>query len=105
MLNAKSAKITLILNPAEVLSLSAPEGKQFKMTVSYQGFPISIPLNGKGVRKVISAIREVGIDNVAVIVQGKLKIGPTLSLEEAGILAQPRVKKEPTPVEPQQVAA
>jgi hypothetical protein len=105
MLNAKSVKTTIVLDPSEVAGLSAPEGKQFKMKVRYQGTLVEVPLSGKGVRKAISAVKELGADGVAIIVQGRLKIGLTsLSLEAAGILAQPRSKKEVPTLEQENAA-
>jgi hypothetical protein len=105
MLTAKSAKLTLVLDPAEVATLVAPEGKQFKLLVSYQGGIVDVPLSGKGVRKTIALVKELGVENVAVIVQGKLRLGSPLSLEEAGILAQPRAKKPEAPAADQAQAA
>lgn len=96
MLTAKSAKLTLVLDPAEVAAWSVPEGqKHFKFKVRYQGAHIEVPLSAKGARKAVAMVKELGVDGVAVIIQGKLKIGQTtISLEDAGILAQPKVKKE-----------
>lgn len=95
MLTAKSAKLTLVLDPAEVAAWSVPEGqKHFKFKVRYFDAHIEVQLSTKGVRKTVAIVKELGVDGVAVIIQGKLKIGQTtISVEEAGILAQPRSKK------------
>jgi hypothetical protein len=96
MLTAKSAKLTLVLEPAEVAAWAVPDGqKHFKLKVRYQGAHVEVSLSTKGARKAVAMVKELGVDGVAVIIQGKLKIGQqTISIEEAGILAQPRAKKE-----------
>lgn len=96
MLTAKSAKLTLVLDPAEVAAWSVPEGqKHFKFKVRYQGAHIEVQLSTKGIRKTVAIVKELGVDGVAVIIQGKLQTTQTtISIEEAGILAQPRPKKE-----------
>lgn len=106
MLTAKSIKVTLVLNPAEVEALVAPEGRQFRTKILAGGSMLDVPLSGKGVRKAIAVINELGAENVAVIIQGKLRLGGALAVEEAGILAQPRAKKETPAEQPaEQVAA
>lgn len=46
--------------------------------------------NAKSLRRVITAIAEHGAENVVIVAQGKL-VGDTL--EEAGIVAQPKAAK------------
>lgn len=106
MLNARSAKLTLVLDSAEVAAWSVPEGqKHFKFKVRYQGAHVEVQLSAKGARKAVAVVKELGVDGVAVMIQGKLKIGQTtISIEEAGILAQPRAKKE-APASDQALAA
>jgi hypothetical protein len=101
MLTAKSAKLTLVLDPAEVAAWAVPEGqKHFKFKVRYIDAHIEVQLSTKGARKTVAIVKELGVDGVAVIIQGKLKVGQTatgqttISIEEAGILAQPKSKKE-----------
>ena len=107
MLMAKSLKCTIVLDPAHVAGLQVPEsGKSFNTWVQVGGHTIQLPLNGKSARKALSVIKEHGAENVTVIVQGKLKLGPALVLEEAGIMAQPKQKKEAPPAEvPAEAAA
>lgn len=94
MLNAKSIKATIVLDPADVAALVAPEGKQIKLLIGYQGGIVNVSLSGKGLRKTIALVKELGVENVAVIIQGKLRLGSPLALEDAGILAQPLAKKD-----------
>ena len=72
-LNAKSLKMTLVLVPAEVLSLSAPDGKpRCIMRVNVAGRIHTVDLNAKSVRKAMATIREAKPENVACILQGRL---------------------------------
>jgi hypothetical protein len=107
MLTAKSAKLTLVLDPAEVAAWAVPEGqKHFKFKVRYLDAHVEVQLSTKGARKTVSIVKELGVDGVAVIIQGKLNVGKTtISIEEAGILAQPRAKKVEAPADDQAQAA
>jgi hypothetical protein len=92
-LNAKSIKATLVLAPAEVLSLSAPDGKpRCVVHINVASRTITADLNAKSVRKAIAAIRESGPENVACILQGKLAADNTLA--EAGLTVQVKAKTE-----------
>ena len=73
--------------------MTVVEGKQFVAKVLVHGKTVTVPLSGKGIRKALAAIREHGTDDIFVSVTGKLNLA-TLTLEEAGILAQLKVKKE-----------
>jgi len=92
--NAKSLKVTLVLLPQEILSLSAPDGQpRCIIRVNVAGArSVVADLNAKSVRKAIAAIREAGPDNVAVILQGKL--GSKDEMLEAGLAVQSKVKAE-----------
>src|SRR5690242_16035630 len=90
-LTAKSIKATLVLSPAEILTLSAPDGKpRCIVRVNVGSRTITADLNAKSVRKAIATIKEAGPDNVACILQGKLSA--TNQLEEAGLAVQLKVK-------------
>jgi len=93
-LNAKSLKVTLVLSPAEMLSLSAPDGKPrciVRVNVAGQR-TLTVDLNAKSVRKAISAIKEHGVEGCAVVLQGKLNADNTLL--DAGLSVQPKTKAE-----------
>jgi hypothetical protein len=98
-LSAKSLKATLVLTPAEVLSLSAPDGKpRCVVRVHVAGSrTVTADLNAKSVRKAIATIREAGADNVACILQGRL--GAKDELLDAGLAVTVKIKAE-TPTLP-----
>ena len=86
-LNAKSLKATLVLAPAEVLSLSAPDGKpRCIVRVNVDGRIVIADLNAKSLRKAIATIRANGPEACAVVLQGKLQ--PDNTLAEAGLTIQ-----------------
>jgi hypothetical protein len=90
ILNARALKCTIVLDPAEVAQIAAPDGKpRVVIDIRLPDRRISADLNAKSVRKALAAISEHGPDSVAVIIQGKL-VGDTIA--EAGIVAQLKVK-------------
>jgi ribosomal protein S3 len=92
ILNARALKCTVVLEPAEVAQLVAPDGKpRVVLAIRLPDRRVSVDLNAKSVRKAVAAIAEHGPDGVAVIVQGKL-VGDAIT--EAGIVAQPKVKPQ-----------
>jgi hypothetical protein len=58
------------------------------MTISVAGRCLQAGLNAKTVRRAQAAIRTTGLDQVAVILQGRLDLGDVLT--GAGISAQPK---------------
>jgi hypothetical protein len=94
-LSAKAIKVTVVLLPAEVMALSAPDGKpRCIVRVNVPGArSVIADLNAKSVRKAIATIREAGPDNVACILQGKL--GAKDEMLEAGLAVQAKVKAGP----------
>ena len=92
ILNARALKCTIVLDPAEVAQLVAPDGKpRTVIAIRLPDRRVSADLNAKSVRKAVAAISEHGPDGVAVIIQGKL-VGDTIA--EAGIVAQPKVRPQ-----------
>jgi hypothetical protein len=90
ILTAKSMKVTVVLDPAEVARLEAPDGKpRVAIGIRLPDRRVSVDLSAKSVRKAIVAIREHGPDNVAAIIQGKLA-GDIIT--GAGLVAQAKVK-------------
>ena len=90
ILTAKSMKVTVVLDPAEVARLEAPDGKpRVAIGIRLPDRRVSVDLSAKSVRKALVAIREHGSDNVAAIIQGKLA-GDIIT--EAGLVAQAKVK-------------
>jgi hypothetical protein len=89
-LNARAMKVTIVLDPAEVAQLVAPDGKpRVVIDIRLPDRRVSVDLNAKSVRKAVATIGEHGPDGIAVIIQGKL-LGDTIT--EAGLVAQPKVK-------------
>jgi hypothetical protein len=92
ILNARALKCTIVLDPAEVAQLVAPDGKpRVVLAIRLPDRRLSVDLNAKSVRRALATISEHGPDGVSVIVQGKLT-GDTIS--EAGIMAQPKVRPQ-----------
>jgi hypothetical protein len=93
MLNARSAKIVLVLDSAGVLDLAAPEGQaRVKLTIGCGAIRYEAEVAAKSVRKAQAAIRTHGPEGVAALLQGKLVSG--LQVAEAGLVVQPKIKPE-----------
>jgi hypothetical protein len=90
IITARALKVTAVVDAAEVAKLAA-EGPRVAASVEVAGFGLAVDFNGKSLRKVQEAIRVLGAESVAVIVQGRLSPERDAILE-AGIVAQPRVK-------------
>ena len=80
-LTAKSIKATLVLNPAEILTILVVAGPT-----------VTADLNAKSVRRAIANIREAGPDNVSCILQGRLDANNALL--DAGLAIQVKTKTE-----------
>jgi hypothetical protein len=89
-LNAKALKVTLVLNPAEVAAVHAPATSRVVLSIDVDGRCVTADIASKSLRKAQATIAEHGADNVACIVQGKLKVN---TVAEAGLVVQP---KKPT---------
>ena len=93
-LSARSIKVTLVLDPAEVADVLAQT-----VAVADTRVPFAIDVDGRRlrcnfaaksvrVRKALATLQHEGPGNVAVIIQGKLMRDDTIA--EAGLIAQPR---------------
>jgi ribosomal protein S3 len=92
VLSARALKCTVVLDPAEVAELEAPDGQpRVAIDIRLPDRRVSAELNAKSVRRAIAAISEHGPDGVAVIVQGKL-VGDAIT--EAGMFSQLRVRPQ-----------
>jgi len=93
MFTANKLKVTMTLKAEELLGVLAPEGQRVVLKITTaDGRVVSADIATKSLRKAQAAIREAGPDGVACILQGSLAAGDVLA--EAGLVAQPRVKKE-----------
>jgi hypothetical protein len=73
VLNARALKCIIVLDPAEVAQIVAPDGKpRTVIAIQLPDRRVSADLSAKSIRRAATTIREHGPDGVAVIVQGKL---------------------------------
>jgi hypothetical protein len=99
-------KATVVLNAEELVAIDVPHGEpRLKLTVRIPGqkgvgSAILVGLNAKSARRSIASIRELGPNNVAAFVQGKM-VGNLLA--EAGLMVVAKTKKPEDP-EPAEVA-
>jgi hypothetical protein len=86
IVNARTIKVTIPLDPAAVATLPTPEGQaRSKLIINCEGKIYNADIATKSLRKVKITIAANGAENVFVMVQGKLKGG---EIVEAGITAQ-----------------
>jgi hypothetical protein len=91
ILEAKNLKVTVVLDPAAIASVTVPNGTtKFALQIRVGGRIYTADLNAKSLRRCVAAIGEAGPDNVAVIIQGKLD---GTAIIDAGIAAQPKAPK------------
>src|SRR5690242_16793929 len=96
-LEGKGLKVSTVLDSAAVAALVVPNGKpRFTLQVSVSGRTLTADLNAKSLRRCIAAMGAAEPGCVAVVLQGTLD-GDTI--QEAGIVAQPKTPKMPKPAE------
>ena len=89
VLVARTIKVTVVLQPQDVLAFPVRDGQSHvPITIRSATRTLRAQLNTKGVRRAQTAVRESGLDGVAVVLQAKLAAGDLL--EEAGLSAQPK---------------
>jgi hypothetical protein len=87
----RALKVTAVLDAAAVATLPVPEGQpRTKLTISCEGRNYTADVAAKSLRKVKATIVANGVENVVVIVQGKLKND---GIVDCGIVAQLKVTK------------
>jgi hypothetical protein len=92
-LTAAKLKITTVLKADELLAVPVPEGKpRVILRIKLPDRVLSADVAAKSVRKVQAAIRELGGENVACLLQGALVANDVVT--DAGLVAQPKAKKE-----------
>ena len=89
---AKTAKITLVLDPASITTVDSIGKKQTIIKIKVEKMVFNATLNSKSYRKTLAAIEEFGIDNCNVILQGSMK--EQSIIESAGLAVQPKKIKE-----------
>jgi len=88
---AKSAKITLVLDPTSITRVNSDGKKQLKLLVTAGTMKLEALVSGKSYRKALGLIDSLGPDNCTVILQASMV---TLGkLESCGIAVQPKIVK------------
>jgi ribosomal protein S3 len=94
-LHAKSLKVSLVLDAAEVVAQApraAVPASRVGFRIEVSGLSLTASLNAKSVRRAIATIHESGAEMVAVVLSGRLSGD---AIEDAGVSALP---KGPKPV-------
>jgi hypothetical protein len=92
-ITATKLKITTVLKGEELLAVPAPDGKpRVVLRVKLPDRTISADIAAKSLRRAQATIRELGAENVACLLQGNLVANDVVT--DAGLTAQPKVKKE-----------
>jgi hypothetical protein len=91
-LTATRLKVTCVLNTAELLAVPAPDGvSRVNLHIQLPDRTVTADIATKSLRKAQVAVRELGADNVALLLQGRLVAGDVI--DEAGLSAQPKAPK------------
>jgi hypothetical protein len=95
-LHATSIKVTIVLDPIEVMGVSASAGSGLvPITIHVAGRILRAQFSPKSVRKARTAIEAAPPDGIAVILQGRLAAGDVI--EDAGVAAHPKGPRPPSP--------
>jgi len=97
-ITARAIKISVLLNPTEILALRVPFDQQrVTLRVKVEGRELHADVAAKSVRKAIATIRELGSDGCVVMIVGKLDADDAVL--ECGLSAQAKAPKPaPAPV-------
>jgi hypothetical protein len=88
MLTAAKLKCTLVLKADELLTIPAPDGKpRVALRIKLPDRVLSADIAAKYLRRAQAAIKDLGAENVAVILQGNL-VGDAIA--DAGLSAMPK---------------
>ena len=89
--SAKSAKVTLVLDPASISRVNSEGKKQIKLIVTVGAMKFEAMVNSKSYRKALVSIDEYGIDGCHAILQATMiAFG---KLDSAGLAVQPKAPK------------
>jgi hypothetical protein len=89
-LTAGRLKVTLKLNAAELLAITVPDKPRITLRIRLPDRTITAEIASKSLHKAQMAIRDVGADNIAPVLQGHLVAGDRVA--EAGLAAQPKAQ-------------
>jgi hypothetical protein len=94
-LSARAIKVTIVLAAPEVFDVlkqtAALAATRVPFVIEVDGWRLRTDFTAKSVRRALATLHHHGVENVAVIIQGKLMRDGTIS--EAGLVAQPKVPK------------
>jgi len=89
--SAKSAKITLVLDPASITRVHSEGKKQTKLIITVGAMKFEAMVNSKSYRKALTSIDEYGLDGCHAILQATMiAFG---KLDSAGLAVQPKAPK------------
>lgn len=104
--NGRALKVTIVIDPNEIVGLKEPTTSRTIMRVTVAGRTVTADIAGKALRKAQAAIREHGVDGVAIIIQGKLVTGDKGdTIADAGLVAQPKKPAADAPAPAESAAA
>ena len=89
--SAKTAKVTLVLDPLSITRVNSEGQKQTKLIITVGAMKFEAMVNSKSYRKALVLIDELGTDSCAVILQASMTVQG--KLEAAGLAVQPKAHK------------
>jgi hypothetical protein len=92
--SAKTAKVTLVLDPLSITRVNSEGKKQTKLIITVGSMKFEAMVNSKSYRKTLGLIDELGADGCAVILQASMVTSG--KLESAGLAVQPKAPKPET---------
>ncbi len=88
---AKTAKVTLVIDPASLTRVSSEGKKQTKVIVTVGSMKFDALVNSKSYRKALATLDELGVDGCSIILQAAMT---TMGkLESCGLAVQPKAPK------------
>ncbi len=88
---AKTAKVTLVLDPLSITEVASEGKKQTKLIVSVGTMKFEAMVNSKSYRKTFVTLAELGADNCNIILQSTMTVMG--KLESCGLAVQPKAQK------------
>jgi hypothetical protein len=93
VVSARSVKVSLVLDPAQVLEALTPFAAvetRIAVAIDTPDRRLEADFAPRAVRRVLAAVAEYGIGNITVLIQGRLGAGDRVL--EPALLAQPKQK-------------
>jgi hypothetical protein len=89
--SAKTAKVTLVLDPASITRVCSEGKKQIKLIITVQAMKFEAMVNSKSYRKALTTLDELGADSCNIILQATMTVPG--KLESAGLAVTPKTPK------------